>query len=398
MRNVAGFALTVSAAFLAVVAIMLNAPALFYMGTAMFATIGACRLQAWLSVRGLRFERLAPQSARVGDFVTVEIVVWSERRIRRPLIMVTDELPARLLISGRTPSLPIAPEEDLAIRTQYGFRPLKRGKYRWSGVKVEGTDALGLVSKTKAYATATAEITILPRPIPVSVDLPAAAGWGISEAESGQTRGAGLEPRGVRAYAPGDSLRHVHWRSSARAGHLLVKEFEAGTHAAAGFIIQRKEGTDVGTGAFTSLEQMCGHAVFLAESFLVKGARVEFPSIENSPSRSAAHERINEIYEMLAGIQADSKLDVSGEALSVIGSLPPGSVLFVLLAVADPGLKEAIIQLSAKNLRVIPLVYDGNAFIGKRKSTVNSAADPHYVGSLQDAGGTPIVMPSEMVS
>ena len=88
--------------------------------------------------------------------------------------------------------------------------------------------------------------------------LPAAAGWGISEAESGQTRGAGLEPRGVRAYSAGDSLRHVHWRSSAKTGQLLVKEFEAGTHAAAAFLIQRKDGTEIGEGAATSLETMCG--------------------------------------------------------------------------------------------------------------------------------------------
>ncbi len=396
MRNVAGFALTISAAFLAVVAIMLNAPALFYMGTAMFATIGACHLQAWLSVRGLRFERIAPPSARVGDFVTVEIVVWSERRVRRPLIMIKDDLPPRLLLSDRTPSLPIAPEEDLAIRTQYGFRPLKRGKYRWSGVTVEGTDALGLVSKTRAYPTASAEITILPRPIPVAVELPAAAGWGISEAESGQTRGAGLEPRGVRAYAPGDSLRHVHWRSSAKTGQLLVKEFEAGTHAAAGFIIQRKRGAEIGTQAFTSLEAMCGHAVFLAESFLAKGARVEFPSLESSSSRSAAHERVNEIYETLAAVQADSDMDVSAEAMSVMGTLPPGSVLFVLVAVADPNLPEAIVQLSGRNLRVIPLLYDANAYVGKSKTRIATATEPAYIGKLQDAGGSPIIMPSEV--
>lgn len=395
MRNVAGFALTVSAAFLAVVAFMLNAPALFYMGTAMFATIGACHLQAWLAVRGLRFERIAPPTARVGDFVTVEIVVWSERRVRRPLITIWDDLPVRLLIAERTPSLPIAPEEDLAIRTQYGFRPLKRGRYRWSGVTVEGTDALGLVSKTRAYETAAAEILILPQPIPVSVDLPAAAGWGISEAESGQTRGAGLEPWGVRAYAPGDSLRHVHWRSSARVGTLLVKEFEAGTHAAAGFILQRKNGSEVGEDAHTSLETMCSHAVFLAESFLVKGARVEFPTIEANPSRSAAHERVNEIYETLAGVQANSTSDVSEEALSVAGVLPPGSVVFVLLAVADPNLPGAIPLLVGRNLRVITLLYDANAYLAKNRGLIASATEPAYIGQLQSAGATPILMPTE---
>ncbi len=35
------------------------------------------------------------------------------------------------------------------------------------------------------------------------------------------------EVRGLRPYRPGDSLRAVHWRSSARRGELLVREYDA---------------------------------------------------------------------------------------------------------------------------------------------------------------------------
>jgi uncharacterized protein (DUF58 family) len=38
--------------------------------------------------------------------------------------------------------------------------------------------------------------------------------------------GAGTELFGVREYRPGDSLRRIHWRSSARHGELVVREFE----------------------------------------------------------------------------------------------------------------------------------------------------------------------------
>ncbi len=102
MRNVAGVAMGVSSAFLAIVAILIGAPALFHITTGLLATLGVCRLQAHLSIRGLRFDRVAPASARVGDLVTVEITVWSERRIRRPLITIEDNLPARLLLSHRS--------------------------------------------------------------------------------------------------------------------------------------------------------------------------------------------------------------------------------------------------------------------------------------------------------
>jgi uncharacterized protein (DUF58 family) len=93
MRSIASVALTTSAFFLLVVAVLLNSPALFYMSTAMIVTILACRIQAWLSVRGLRFERYVPDSVQVGNKVVVEITAWSERAIRRPLVTILDHLP-----------------------------------------------------------------------------------------------------------------------------------------------------------------------------------------------------------------------------------------------------------------------------------------------------------------
>lgn len=373
---------------------MLGTPTLFYMATALIATIAACRLQAWLAVRGLRFERIAPASVRVGDLVTVQITVWSTRKLRRPLIEIGDHRTARMPLADLTPSLPIAAAYDLPIQTQYQFRPLKRGRYRWSGLTVEGTDALGLVTQRREYETAPAEMTVLPRPIPVSVDLPSAAGWGVSEAESGQTRGAGLEPRGVRTFAYGDSLRHIHWRSTAKTGQLLVKEFEAGTHAAVCFLIQRTRGTDVGQGADTSLDLMCGHAVYLAEVFLRQGTRVMLPGLDSRPTHGSVHERTNEIYEDLAGVQADSPDTLGEQMIGLMSDLPLGTVLFVMIVVADEGLPAAIQRVTKRGVRVVPLVYDAAMFRAKRGTL--SAADPSFIGSLRDSGSVPMVMPNEV--
>jgi len=113
MRGIAGWALGSAATFFAIVAVLLNAPVLFYMGTGLIATIAASRFQAWLSVRGLRFDRVAPNQVRVGDLVTVQISVWSERKVKRPLVTVTDSLPPRLPVADRSPSLPIAPAFDV---------------------------------------------------------------------------------------------------------------------------------------------------------------------------------------------------------------------------------------------------------------------------------------------
>lgn len=394
MRNVAGLAITLSAALMAVVAVMLDAPSMFYMGTALIATIGSCRFQAWLAVRGLRFERVAPESVRVGDLVTVEITCWSERKIRRPLVTLHDKLPPRLLVGAMSPSLPIAPAYDVPVRTQYQFRPLKRGVFRWSGVYVEGTDALGLVTRIREFETDPAEMTVLPSPIPVSIDLPTSAGWGISEAESGQTRGAGLEPRGIREYTHGDSLRHVHWRSTARTGRLLVKEFEAGTHAAAAFVMQTTTGSEIGDGANTTLELMIGHIVFLSEMFLQKGVRVQLPGRDDRPSHHSVSERTHEIYDVLARVQADRPVSVASDLLAAVDGLPPGSALFVAMSVADEEVLGAIASVGQRGVRVIPLLYDAKQFKGGERA--KSAGNPDFVRLLRQSGAHPIMMPTDM--
>lgn len=381
--------------FLAVVAVLIQAPSLFYMGTALFALIGGSNLQAWLAVRGLRFDRLPVGSARVGDLVTVEVQVWSDYRIRRPLITIRDVLPDKLLYRDLTPSLPIAPAYDLPIETQYQFRPLRRGKYRWSKLIVTGSDSLGLVTKQLGVRTEPVELTVVPRPIPVSLDLPLAAGWGISEAESGQTRGAGIEPRGIREYNTGDSLRHVHWKSSARAGKLLVKEFEAGTHAAAAFLIQRTAGSDIVNKERSSLDLICGHLLYLAEVFLQQGAKVEFPGLSAHSAHGSVPDRLVEIGEALASIEDDQPAPVSSEVTRILPTLPLGSVLFVSLTVPDPHLAEAIAAGQTRGVTVVPLLYDARTIAPRAAA---SATDSGFVESLRRANTNPVLMPMEVAS
>jgi uncharacterized protein (DUF58 family) len=396
--------------FLAVVAILIGAPALFYITTGLIATIGACHLQSYLAVRWLRLERLAPDTVRVGDLVTIETMCWSEKKIRRPLVAVIDHLPPRLTGGSVTPSLPIAPAYDIPIRSQYQFRPQKRGRYRWTGLTVMGADALGLITKRKDYPTETAEMVVLPAPIPVSIELPSAMGWGLSEAESGHNRGAGIEPWGIRDYAPGDSLRAIHWRSTAKTGRLLVKEFEAGSHAKAAFVLQRTKGSDVGAGPMTSLDVMCGHALFITDAMLRQGAQVSFLGIDEGTGYASHHERLAEVALSLAGVMADSSETLAEQVGKASQELSPGSILFLMQAVVDENLPDAVKQLAARGIQTVALLYDPFALAAEHdhRAPANrtrvrearraefAAANLLNVERLRAAGAVPIIMPVEI--
>jgi len=394
LRSVAGVAVSTSAFFLATVAVMLNSPGLFYMSTALIATLAASRVQAWLAVRGLQFERVAPEKAQVGELVTVEMVVWSERRIRRPLVSVTDNLPSRLAVAERTASLPVAPAFDVPIRTQYRFRPLRRGRFKWSSVTVHGTDALGLVTMTKTYDMSPTEMLVVPTPIPLELDLPSASGWGSAETEMGQARGAGIEPRGVREYVPGDSIRYIHWRSSARAGQLLVKEFETGSHAAVGFVIQRSVGTDHGIGGNTTLERMCSNTAYLTERMLRNGAQVLFPTLEEGHRPSASpHERQQEVLATLAGIEPDGHESVAEELARAITKLPQGSMVYVLISTADPKLPGVVREAVGRGLRVLVLGYNPQDYVPSKKHARLPSLAEEYLGEVSTMGATVVSVP-----
>lgn len=65
---------------------------------------------------------------------------------------------------------------------------------------------------------------VYPRPA-IAQPLPAATSSGLGDTLTG--RGAD-DYTGLRAYQPGDSLHHVHWKSAARSDELLVKQFDSG--------------------------------------------------------------------------------------------------------------------------------------------------------------------------
>jgi len=393
MRSIGRIALTWAAVFLLIMAVLINSAALFYMSTAIITLLLISRLQAWLSVRGLQFERVAPPAVHLGEYVTVTITMHSLRKLKRPLVTIVDGLPDRLLYSACTPSLPVAPAFDQPIATQYTFRPLRRGKFRWDSLIAVGTDALGLVTMARRYTTEIAELTVYPAPIAVSIPLNPASGYGISEIESGKFRGSGIDSRGIREYSEGDPLRYVHWKSSARTGNLMVKEFEAGSGLFTAFIPQRSNGSDVGTGSATTLEAMCGHMAYLSEQFLRKGATVTFPSLEVIDSTTwSQEEREREIYDLLATLDADQTYLISSEVSSARARLPEGAALYVLLSVQDPMLPQTMSAMP--DLQKVCLVYDLDHYaqpIGRREL---NAADPRYLQELRRAGVEVILMPA----
>lgn len=395
MRHYAVLTLTVSALFLMFVGAFLNTRSLFYMSTVMIVTLLVLRAQAWLATRGLRFERVAPTTMVAGERVAMRIRVWSTLNIRRPLLFIVDELPPSLQHDADIRPLPVAPSREQAVETRYELNPLKRGVYSWSKIRVESTDSLGLINLQKMYQTEPFEITIHPAKISVAIDVASLSGWGANHSDEGRNRGYGIEPRGVREFVPGDSLRHVHWRSTARVGTLQVKEFETGFNTRLSIVMQLTEGTEAGEGAATTLEAMCGHAVYLADVMLQRGSVVDLPNLEPpraETSASATH-RIREINDALAVARSNRQTRFAGELEQIDRTLPNGSTVIVMVTAAEEGVSAAIRRIAARSY-VLVLAYDPSPY-AKDKVVADflPATDPDFLAATAAPNVTLKLMP-----
>ena len=102
------------------------------------------------------------------------------------------------------------------------FEKVRRGPLGASGWILGSSDPLGLFQSRRGCLDVELGL-VLPR----FSTLAAARDMRELEASVAAPRaGSGNEVFGVREYRPGDSLRRIHWRSSARHSQLVVREYE----------------------------------------------------------------------------------------------------------------------------------------------------------------------------
>lgn len=109
------------------------------------------------------------------------------------------------------------------VEERVGLTGLRRGVVPVGPVTARRTDPLGLLRWTERWS-ATAELLVLPRMVTVE-----ALGAGVIRDQEGipsdEISMSDLAFHALREYVPGDELRHVHWRSSAKANKLQIRQY-----------------------------------------------------------------------------------------------------------------------------------------------------------------------------
>ncbi len=119
---------------------------------------------------------------------------------------------------------PLLPGGETEVRAE--LTPLRRGILHFNGVTLARPDPLGLF-RSFARTPAAQTVLILPKRHPLPpIALPGTMKYQEGGVALAANVGRSEEFVALRDYRHGDPLRHIHWRSWAKTGKPIVKEFE----------------------------------------------------------------------------------------------------------------------------------------------------------------------------
>ena len=207
-----------------VLAFLIGSDSLFYLA---YVLAGLWLLTViWMrqALTGLRIERRFPARAFHGEVAQARLVVRNPGRWPVPWLKLHESLPLDLHVPNfeqRVVSL--ASKEQVAL--DYQLRCWRRGYYMIGPLSLLTGDYFDLTSRRQVTWPAQPFI-VYPRVVPLShLGLPSQLPFGNLPTQQRIFQ----DPSrffGVRDYQPGDSLRQIHWKSSARADQLQVKRFQ----------------------------------------------------------------------------------------------------------------------------------------------------------------------------
>lgn len=358
---------------LVLVALVAQQASLFIVGGLLLATAGASRLWERYCLSRVEYTRtLTPPRAFPGETVELRVQVANRKPLPLAWLQAEDEAPmaaafadtAQLAPSFKTGRQVLVHLLGLRwyerVTRTYRFTVQRRGYYAFGPVTLRSGDLFGLFS-TERTLPAEDHLTVYPTVLPLAqLGLPPKFLVGDLRMRRALLRDP-LRVVGVRDYAPGDSLRQVHWRVTARLQRLQVKQLEATTSL--DLLLFLNVSTTVPDWLGVSpelLERAVTAAASVADHALAHGYRVGLYANTNPPgsdqqlrlpsSRGGGHRQ--KLLEALAQVSGLATLPMDAFLRRETRALPWGATLVVITAVLPQGMLATLARLRRAGRRV----------------------------------------------
>ncbi len=210
----------------------------------LFAAAFVCRTRYRLACT----RRLDPARASVGGSVSASIRIDNMSRRSSSVLLMEDHIPDRL---GYRARFVLDRVDGGGTRElSYELRAQLRGRYLIGPMSIRLSDPFGLCEISRAFRSRdeliiTPAVEVLPRSRP-------GGRVTISNHRGRSTPTVGGDDSSTRPYQPGDDLRRVHWRTSARAGALMVRRDESVRSGTTALLLDTRADAWFGTGRTAS--------------------------------------------------------------------------------------------------------------------------------------------------
>jgi len=185
------------------------------------------------SMMGLRVERTDVVAGPAGELLRIQYKVSNVNRFTPAFALHIEEVGddstwRRHMPRPRGFVGHVGPGQTINAETLAW--PRRRGTARFTAVRLWTTFPLGIAKKSVTFRLDPLECVIRPVQVPLRPDaLSIASESAFQGGRPRQRVGSGEEFFGLRKYSPGDPIRSVAWRVSARAGQLLTSQRAAPT-------------------------------------------------------------------------------------------------------------------------------------------------------------------------
>ncbi|MBA3396042.1 MAG: DUF58 domain-containing protein [Deltaproteobacteria bacterium] len=173
-----------------------------------------------LTLKKLSVSRRPPPRVFAGEPFLMEVVIENAKQNRASFSIEVEDLVGTTPLDKRCYFLKIPAAKSQ--RTSYRHTFIRRGLYTMSGYRLATKFPFALFRKSRDV-DAPLEVLVYPARVTVPRPTPRTTSRGETSANRLGRRG---EFFGLRERRVGDDRRDIHWRSSARTGRLLVREYE----------------------------------------------------------------------------------------------------------------------------------------------------------------------------
>lgn len=195
--------------------------------------------------------RVLPDRLQPGTTGTVQVMLTNIGSLRTRPLQVTDQPTVGLTAGVRCLLPPLRSSSTAVVR--YPLTATRRGRFSIGSVQLTAADPFGLCISSRTVESR-AEVLVLPTVIPL-LGTPPATGARSAAIGAATSGAAGGDPdAAVRPYLPGDDIRTIHWRASARRDDLVVRTRETVSHGSASMLIDHRAAAYQGVGADSGLE------------------------------------------------------------------------------------------------------------------------------------------------